>query len=334
MKILVTGATGFIGGAAARRLVAEGHEVRCLVRSMEKAAGLAEAGCESSPGDITDADSCREAARGVEAVFHCAALASDFGPWETFRRINVAGSLNVAEAALANKVQRFVYLSTNDVFGVVKNKVIGDSFPHKPTGFQYPDTKAEAERRLFELCRKRGLPLVAFRPAWVYGPGDRTFLPEIVHALAKGEMIYPGNRNNALHLNYIDNLLDALMLGLQKKEAVGRGYLVTDGPPITWEQIITTLSAGLGLRPPRFALPAVIGYAVALGMEAGWKIAGAKSRPLLTRYAVTFMTANMRYSDKRLREELGYEPKILPQEGLARSVSWLRDQDLGAIKVK
>ena len=334
MKILVTGATGFIGGAAAKRLIAQGHDVRCLVRSKERAADLAEAGCDLVLGDITDADSCRAATKGMGAVFHSAALASDYGPWETFRKINVQGSINVAEAALGQKVDRFVYLSTNDVFGVVKNKVIDDEFPHKHTGFPYPDTKAEAERALFDLYRRRSLPLVAFRPAWVYGPGDRTFLAEIVHALAKGEMIYPGGRNKALHLNYIDNLLDALMLGFENKDAIGRGYIVTDGPATTWEEIINTLALGLGLKQPRVALPSSVGYLAAAGMETAWKLVGAASRPLLTRYAVTFMTADMRYTNARIREELGYEPKVMPHEGLHRSVEWLRDLDLESLKTK
>ena len=334
MKILITGATGFIGNAIAHRLVEQGHSLRCLVRKDSDTRQLADIVWEKAVGDITSIEDCREATRGMEAVIHTAAFVTDFGHWKTFRKVNVQGSLNLAEASLGNKVGRFVYLSTSDVLGVVTDRVIDDTMDYKRTGFPYPDTKIEAEQELFDLYRKRSLPLVAFRPAWVYGPGDRTFFPEVVDAMANGTMIYFGSKKNFLYLNYIDNLVDAILCGLEQDKAIGRAYLVTDDVPITWEDLCCRLADGVGCSSPKITIPYGLSYAAAFGLESVWGLVRAKSRPLLTRYAVTLMGSNMRYDITRLKQELGYRPSISPEVGLERTIEWLKTQPLGKISHK
>lgn len=332
MKILITGATGFIGNAVAHRLADEGHSVRCLVRPTSDTKSLSDIVWDKVVGDISSMDDCREAVRGMEAVIHCAAMATDFGPIKAFREINVNGTQNLAEAALGNKVSRFVYISTNDVLGIVKGHVIDDTFPYKPTGFPYSDTKIEAEQNVFELFRKRNLPLVALRPAWVYGPGDRTFLPELVTALDQGALFYIGSRHNVIFLNYIDNLVDAVMLALTHPDAVGRAYLVTDGVEITWEQLCSRLATGLNIKSQRWTVPFGVAMAAATAMELTWKVARSKSRPMLTRYAVTMLGSNLKYDDTRIRKELGYFPRIFPDEGIRRSIKWIQSQEFTSRK--
>ena len=334
MKVLVTGATGFVGNAVVHRLVREGHSVRCLVRPSSDTRPLSDIVWEKAVGDVTSQDDCRMAVRGMEAVVHCAACVTDYGPWKRFRQINVDGSCNLAEAALGNKVSRFVYLSTNDVLGVVTDRVIDDTLHYKRTGFQYPDTKIEAEQKLFDLFRLRGLPLVALRPAWVYGPGDRTFLPEIVDAMAGGYMIYFGGRTNVIYLNFIDNLMDAMILAITHDRAIGRAYIVTDGVPTSWEDLCTRLAQGLNLRLPRFSLSFGLSYGAALGLETCWSLLRIKERPFLTRYAVTMMSSNMRYDDSRIRQELGFSTQVPVDEGLSRTIAWLKTQPIGQLKTK
>ena len=334
MKVLVTGATGFIGSAVAHRLVDEGHSIRCMVRKTSDTKNLSDIVWEKSVGDITQIDDCREAVRGMEAVVHCAAHVTDFGPWKTFRKINVNGSINMAEASLGNKVRKFVYFSTSDVFGAITDRVIDDTMPYKKTGFPYPDTKIEAETKLFELFRKRSLPLVALRPTWVYGPGDLTFIPEIVDAMSQGIMIYLGSRNNCIATIYIDNLMDALVLSLEKDEAIGRAYIVDDGIECTWERLCLSLADGLGLSPPKVTIPAVFSKGLAFGLESLWSAVRSKSRPLITRYNVAFLGQTLRFDSSRIREELGFDPQVLPDQGIEKTVQWLKNQPIGKLKKK
>jgi nucleoside-diphosphate-sugar epimerase len=134
--VLVTGGTGFVGGAVAQRLRSENCTVRALVRRNSDTAALTAAGCELRTGDITDAASVRGAMEGADAVVHCAAFASDWGPREKFVEVNLEGSRHIFDAALDSGVKRLVHISTTDVFGITTDAgVIDDSFPVKGAGF-------------------------------------------------------------------------------------------------------------------------------------------------------------------------------------------------------
>ena len=333
--ILVTGATGFIGGSIAHRLLGRGHKVIALVRNPDAAAELESAGAEQRRGDITDAASVRAACEGADAAVHCAALASDWAPWEKFVEMNTNGAKNVFEAALDAKLSRMVHFSTTDVLGFRKDgKPVGDSAPLKKTGFPYPDTKIEAEKIAFELHRTRGLPVVALRPAWVYGPGDRTFIPEIVHAMRTRQMVFFGNPRNIMTINYIDNLVDAVLLALEKENAVGRDYLVSDDAEISWARLTTVLANELGLTKPRITIPFPAAQVAATAAELIAKALKSEKRPVMTRYALEVTGRNMRYDIGRIKSELGFEPRISTEEGLRRTIEWLKSADLNNIKKK
>jgi nucleoside-diphosphate-sugar epimerase len=331
----VTGATGFVGGAVARRLRSEGLVVRTLVRRDGDAEALAAAGYEPRSGDITDAGSVREAMAGADAVVHCAAFASDWGPRETFTRVNVEGSRNVFEAALQGGVRRVVHISTADVFGIYRDgRVIDDSFPLKGTGFPYSDTKAQADRMALAYARERGLPVGVIRPMWVYGPGDRTFLPELVHAMRSRQMVFFGSPRNTIPLCYIENLVDAVLLVLRRDEAVGQGYLVGDGVAITWKELTDLLSERLGLPGVKLTIPLSLAQMAAAALEGWARLTRSTRRPALTRYELEFGGRDLHYSNDKIRRELGFSPRVLPEEGLARTLEWLASVDLSTIRTK
>ena len=333
--LLVTGGTGFVGGAVARRLRSENCTVRALVRRASDTAALTAAGCEMHYGDITDAASVSEAMAGVDAVVHCAAFASDWGPRETFVQVNLEGSRHVFDAALQSGVQRVVHISTTDVFGINPDgRVIDDSFALQGTGFPYSDTKAEADRLARAYAHERGHPVAVLRPTWIYGPGDRTFLPEVVDAMRKHAMVFFGSGDNTIPLCYIDNLVDAIELALSRDEAIGQGYIVCDGAVVTWRELTDLLARELDLPKVRLTIPLPLAEAAAIGAETWARITHSTKRPALTRYALEFGGKELRYSNGKISRELGYSPRVLPDEGLARTIEWLKSMDLTKIKTK
>ena len=333
--VLVTGATGFVGGAVAQRLRSESCIVRTLVRRSADTTALSAAGCELWYGDITDPASVREAMEGVDAAVHCAAFASDWGPREKFVQVNTEGSRHIFDAALQSGVKRVVHISTTDVFGIYKDGcVIDDSFPRQKTGFPYSDTKAEAERIALAYAQERGLPVAVIRPAFVYGPGDRTFFPEVVDAMRTRQMIFFGSQHNTIPLCYIDNLVDAIVLALTRDEAVGQGYIVCDGAVVTWRELTDLLADRLNLPKVKFTIPLPLAQAVAVAAETAAKMAKSTKRPALTRYELAFAGRDLHYSNSKIRLELGFSPRVLPEEGLARTIEWLKSVDLSKIKTK
>ncbi len=333
--VLVTGGTGFVGGAVAWRLRSENCLVRALVRRSSDTAALTAAGCELRFGDITDAVSVREAMSGADAVVHCAAFASDWGPREKFVQVNVEGSRHIFDAALQCAMKRVVHISTADVFGIYADgRVIDDSFPLKETGFPYSDTKAEADRMALTYARERGLPVAVIRPMWVYGPGDRTFFPELVDAMRKHEMVFFGSSRNTIPLCYIDNLVDAIILTLTHDEAVGQGYLVGDGAVITWKELTDLLADRLDLPKVELTIPLSLAKTAAVGAETLAKVEKSTQRPALTRYELEMAGRDMHYSTEKICRELGFSPRVLPEEGLVRTIEWLKSIDLSKIETK
>jgi nucleoside-diphosphate-sugar epimerase len=333
--VLVTGATGFVGGAVALRFISENCTVRTLVRKASDTAALAAAGCELRYGDITAAASVGEAMAGVDAVVHCAAFASDWGPRETFEQVNIEGSRHIFDAALESGVKRVVHFSTSDVFGVYTDgRVIDDTFPLKGTGFPYSDTKAEADRMALAYAQERGLPVAVIRPMWVYGPGDRTFFPELIHAMRTHQMVFFGSSRNTIPLCYIDNLVDAVVLALTHDRAVGQGYLVGDGAVITWRELTDLLADRLNLPKVTLTIPLSLAKTVAVGAETWGKMKKSTKRPALTRYELEIGGRDMHYSNAKICRDLGFSPRVLPEEGMARTVDWLKSVDLSTIKTK
>ena len=333
--ILVTGGTGFVGGAVAQRLRSDNCTVRTLVRRNSDTAALTAAGCELCYGDITDAASVREAMQGVDAVVHCAAFARDWGPRETFVQVNVEGSRHIFDAALQSEVKRVVHFSTADVFGVYRDgRVIDDSFPLKETGFQYCDTKAEAERLAFAYAQDRGLPVAVIRPNWIYGPGDRTFFPELIDAMRIHQMAFLGSSRNTIPLCYIDNLVDAVVLVLTRDEAVGQGYIVGDGAVISWRELTDLLADQLNLPRVKLTIPFPLAKVVAALAETLAKATKSTKRPALTCYELEIGCRDLHYSNNKICRDLGFSPRVMPEEGLATTIEWLKTLDLSKIKTK
>lgn len=334
MKVLVTGGTGFIGGNLIKRLIKDGYEVRALVLADDPGKEeLGKLGSEIAIGDLRDLDSLRKATKGVEKVFNCAAVVTDWAPKSLFDDVNIKGMENILQASVENKVSRFIDVSTNDVFGVVEDVVIDETFPLKEWNEPYADTKIEAEKIAWKYYREFNLPVTMVYPCWAYGPGDKTFIPLTADAIIKHQMMF-WRKDVIVWPSYVDNIADLLLLISEKDEAVGNGYLVHDGESTTFQEFCKMIADTLGEKAPSLTIPYWSAIFLAKLMELIWRVFRIKSRPLLTTYTVKNLGSRMNFSIEKAKRELGWSPPISFAEGFKRSMEWLKTKDMTLLKQK
>jgi nucleoside-diphosphate-sugar epimerase len=331
-RCLITGASGFIGGRLARRLAHEGYPVRCLVRASSDTAPLHELGVELTVGELEDADSLARAVDGCSYVLHCAALVSDWATTAEIARVNVDGTRNLLDACRDASVRRFVHLSTTDVYGYPDGAEIDESYT--PTRFAnwYAQTKLEAEAEVRHAQQAGALQCVILRPATVYGPGSKELVGEIARAIQGRHMLLIDRGRPLAGLCYVENLADAALLALRHEAAPAHAFNVGDGDGVTWKRFTDDLAAGLGCPPVRFSLPYRPAVAIGFALEHGYRLlrrsTGLTAPALLSRQAVHVLGRDQEFSNRRLRELLGWEPRVDYAGGLAATVAWLREEYL------
>ena len=326
---LITGATGFIGGHLAERLVQHGVPVRCLVRSTSDTRLLETLDVDIAVADLQSEDAVARAVRGCRHVVHCGAMVSDWATTDEIERVNVAGTRNVLNAAAAASVQRFVHFSTTDVYGYPGGPGIDET--HSATRFRnwYAQTKLAAEAEVRRFDQQRKMEVVILRPATVYGPRSTEVVGEIARAIRAGNMLLIDRGRANAGLCYVHNLTDAAILALRHEAAPGHAFNVTDGLDITWKQFTAGLADGLDCSPVRWSMPYWMASSIGFSLEHGYRALRRTFRvstsPLLSRQAVHVMGRNQDFSNRKAREILGWEPRVDYETGLAETLSWLRD---------
>ncbi|MBN1945675.1 MAG: NAD-dependent epimerase/dehydratase family protein [Bradymonadales bacterium] len=315
MKILVTGATGYIGGHLARRLASRSHQVVCLVRGQGKVDGL-----DLVSGDVTEPATLDRACAGVEVVCHCAGALGRWGVEEaSLRAVNVDGVSNMVRAAHKAKVSYFLQVSAGGVTGPLGPRPADERtacHPYTP----YERTKWQGEQQALLLARRLGLPLGVVRPTFTYGPKDRHKL-SLFRAIQKGRFAFVGDRNTTLHPVFIDDLLDGMELMLERRP-VQEIYIVGGAAPVTKRELVTTIAQALGVRPPWLSLPAGPAWLVAILLELAGRTVHVE--PMLTRSKILMMSRNWGMDIGKARRDLGYNPKVDLAEGIARTVASYR----------
>ncbi len=323
-RVLVTGATGFIGGRLAERLAIQEHAtVRALVRNPDGADLLKSQGVEVVAGDLTDPESIEQAVTDCEAVFHCAALIHDAtATQEGFRRVNVEGTRKMLAAAARAQVNRFIHLSSIGVYGVNPLRGTRETDPHQPCGDPYCDSKIEAEQVVLDVAEQTQLPVVVIRPANVYGPRSSFWTVALFEMIKAGHLrLIDGGSGMANHV-YIDNLVDGIVLAAQSGRAPGEAFIISDGVNTTWKEFLGYYTQMLGIAP----LPSISmsrAWVTGLLQEVATRLTG--KPPTLSRRAVAYWTQNGTYSITKARTTLGYVPRIPLHEGMSRTETWLRD---------
>jgi dihydroflavonol-4-reductase len=321
VTVLITGATGQVGNAIARRLADDGVEVRALVRSPERARVLPD-GVQPVFGDVTDAPSLRAAAEGAATVYHAAGIPEQ---WRKdageFARVNVDGTRNVVEAALAAEVERFVYTSTDDVLVQGPGETFDESALNpNPGATPYQRSKQEADR-IVTAALDRGLPAVFLHPAGVYGPAPFLVkgLNDLLMQLAKRKT--PALLPGGMAVAYSEDVADGHVRAAAQAP-VGARYLLAES-----FQSLTDIARAVAVAEPRAKVPRVMPLPVARAVSTvGERVAQATGRPpMIPRSVLQFLERGSRPSGARARAELGWSPTPFAT-GVERTLAYFRQQ--------
>jgi nucleoside-diphosphate-sugar epimerase len=323
--VLVTGATGFIGGRLVERLILdEGAQVRALVRRPSEVRWLCQFPVQMIHGDVSDANALANAAEGCEVIFHCAATMTG-GDAAEYQRGTVAGTHNVARAALKAGARRLVYLSTVAVYNGVAGDIVDEQSPMPPTGQLYADSKIEAEAILAKYMREEGLPAVVLRPTMVYGPRCRWFTIEPVKKIRAGYLALVAGSQGICDVSYVDNLVDAMFLAEQHPDAVGQDFIISDGQPVLWRDFLNEYATMLGKAPlPTWSANMLRLARVLQSIRFVRRLV--RKWPRMSPDDIQQQLPATRYNISKARRVLGYVPRVSLPQGMATTRAWLEDQ--------
>lgn len=319
VKILVLGATGFIGGAVARRLIERGDALSVLVRSDEAEAEWSARGATVTRGELGDPRSIADAAEGCDAVIGAAGIVSPRAAPRALRWTHVAGAENVVNACRHARVARLVHVGCADLTLVNADRVHWDERRVAPEVFgERARSLALAEEIALSACGP-DLEVVALRAAWVWGPGDTSRLPWLCReALAEGGAHLAGGGDAFLSAIYIDNLVDVIVSALSAEDVATRAFYVADPEVLHVRELFRMWSDAVGLPPPRAGAPLWLSWP--LVMLRGHGPAGLSADEILQRARSTLFDVNAAIG------KLGFDPKVTVESGMRALTEWVKER--------
>jgi len=329
MKILVTGASGFIGGRFARFALEQGLEVRVNGRRAEAVEHLVRRGAEFIPGDLSDADLVRDLCRDVDTVVHCAGAVGLWGRYQDFHLGNVLVTENVVEACLKQRAQRLVHLSSPSVYFDGRDH-LGLTEEQVPKRFKHPyaATKYLAEQKVFG-AQEFGLEVIALRPRFVTGAGDMSIFPRLLKMQRKGRLAIVGNGLNKVDFTSVHNLNEALFSCLHAGgSALGKVYNISNGAPVPLWDVVNYVMRQMQVPQVTRYRSFGLAYSVAALNEGFCKLWPGRPEPTLSRLGMQVMDKNFTLDISRARHYLGYEPKVSLWSALDEFCTWWKAQDI------
>ena len=326
MKALVTGATGFLGGALTRRLYSMGWHVTALGRNVSKLKNMESEGLRVLPLDLKEKDAMADICKDQDIVFHCAAFPSPWGNFEAFYQANVIGTRNVIRGCEKYKVKRLVHVSTPSLYFGYTSRVNvkeADELPEPVSN--YSATKILAEQEVDEAFA-RGLAVIAIRPRAIFGPGDTVIFPRLIPRLQSGRLPILGDGENVVDLTYIENVVDALLLCAESPEnTLGKKYNISNGEPVKIWRLVERICAELNLPSPTRRISYQTANAAATALEFIYRLIPKQPEPPLTRISVSMMANSTTLDISAAKNELGYKPRVSVDEGFEKFMKWWKE---------
>jgi nucleoside-diphosphate-sugar epimerase len=320
MRVLVTGATGLIGGHLIEALQQRGEHIRALVLPVENAEKLEEQGVEVVKGDITNASTLRPALKDINIVLNLAGMMGVWRPLADYRLVNVTGAENLYRAAQAAGVRRFVHITSHVIYGLGHGRFLTEDAPLRPDPDPYCISKAEGDRLMRRLMLNSDMETVILRPGTIFGPNDRLHFGRMAERMKAGQGVLVGKGDNAFPFCYVTDAVEGFLLAAYHKNAPGNAYNISNDRPLTTREIFNAIADDVcGKRPTRH-LPYLPLYYGSITAE---KLALlTHTKPLVTRVGVLMFGTDNRHSIEKARRELGYEPKVSVREGIRLSAEW------------
>ena len=330
VPVLVTGATGFLGGALARRLaLTVGARVTALGRRAEAGQRLASETAGSQlrfvQADLAEPEAAERVCTGQTIVFHCAARAGAWGPYAGFFRDNVTVTQQVI-AGCRRAGARLVHVSTPSICFANRPRLNVSELDPLPARqlSHYAATKLLAEQAV-SAAAAAGLRAISIRPRAIFGPRDTNLLPRLIQRLRLGRLPILGSGRNQADLTYVDNVVDALLLCAQAPEALlGRTFHITNGEPMQLWETIGQLCQRLVFPVPRRRVPLPLALALAGTLEWAHTVLRRPGEPALTCYGVRLLALDATLDITAARRDLGYAPRVSMAAGLERVAAWWR----------
>lgn len=324
-RVLVTGATGVVGGATVRALLAEGHTVVTAQRG-ELPTDLSELGAEQSRVDIRDQDSLVRVMQGCDAVVHAAAKVDVVGPWSDYFDINVEGTRAVIAAARACGVHKFVYVSSPSVAHAGRPLVGADAAPADPDSARshYSRSKGIAECEVLAADRDDFRVLV-LRPHLVWGPRDTQLTARIVQRARAGRLILIGTGGALIDTTFVVNAGEALAAAVNRAadpRAHGRVFVVSNGEPRTVAEMLTRIARSAGAGDPKATVPFVVARTGGSVVSSVWQRTGRSGEPPMTAFVAEQLATAHWFDQSLVRSVLEWSPRISIDEGFSQLEDW------------
>jgi nucleoside-diphosphate-sugar epimerase len=332
MKVLITGATGLLGGHLIRELRERGEDIRALVLPVENTDRLVAQGVEVVRGDITDANTLGPAVKDIELIFHLAGMMGVWRPLAAYRLVNVTGSENLYKAAQQGGVRRFVHTSSHTVYGLGYGRFLTEKDALRPDPDPYSLTKAEGDRLIRRLMLSSKVETVILRPGTFFGPGDRLHFGRMAQKVKDGKGLILGRGDNALPFCYVTDIVQGFLLAAYHENAPGNVYNITNDRPLTQSEMFNAIADAVGGVRPRLHLPYVPIYYASIVAE---KVVAplTRTKPKATPLGAMMFGSDNRHSVEKARRELGYEPKVDLREGIQLAAQWFNAGGMNEVPV-
>jgi nucleoside-diphosphate-sugar epimerase len=327
-RALVTGATGLVGWHIIEQLLADGWQVRALVRDIGRAGVLGRAGVELRHGDVLEPQGFAVAARGCDVVFHTAALILPQGGWEEFESVNIRGTQNAIDAA-ARASARLLHLSSVAVYGpgarysgAGKTDETSQLHPLSDND-HYGRSKRESEQMVMAAHSAGRIWGTAVRPSVIYGRRDRHFVPRVARVLERGVAPLIGGGKSTLSVVHATNVASGAILAATNDEAGGRAYNLANDFEVTLAEFFRLAAEGIGKEVRLVPVPVWMariglgGVRLVTGL-----VHGDRFRMVTRSSAIDFVTRDNPFSSERARNELGWNPTVAPETGVPDAFRW------------
>ena len=325
MKVLITGAGGFIGSHLVDSQLEQGHDVRAVDLHLDLLQPQsADPNLEAITGDITDEHLLKRLVEGVEVVYHLASAHLDVSlSDEHYRRVNVGATLALLEASRRAGVKRFVHCSSVGVIGDVENPPADETTDCRPTNI-YERTKLEGEREALAYSHRTGFPVVVMRPAWVYGPRcPRT--SKLMRTISKGRFLFFGHGHNMRHPVYICDAVKGLELCASAEGVNGEVFIIAGESAVPVAELVDVMSKELGVRSPKLHLPIALGLWGGYSLEMAFKMIS--RQPPFSRRSLDFFLKHNAYNISKAKRMLGFQPQVNLQMGMQKTIEWNRNHN-------